>query len=267
MATRRGFGVAGGLDPDIVRRVASAAEAAGYATLWANDTPSGDGLLTLAVAGDAAPTIGLAVGVVPVDRQAPDRIVARVRELGLPLDRLTIGIGAGGTRTGALDLVRRSTEAIQSALGVPVLIGALGPRMRELAGTVADGVLLNWLTPAEAARSGSSVRAAAAGRARPPRIVAYVRTALGEAAQSRLTAEAERYERFPQYARHFARMGVPALDTAVTGTTRSEIQAGLAAFEACVDEAVVRAIVGQESTADYLELLAAAAPLGFDPSA
>jgi hypothetical protein len=43
MAAARGFGVAGALDHRIVAEVAAAAEAAGYASFWANDTPGGDG--------------------------------------------------------------------------------------------------------------------------------------------------------------------------------------------------------------------------------
>ncbi len=35
----RGFGVAGALPLEIVRVLASAAEAAGYHTFWVNDTP------------------------------------------------------------------------------------------------------------------------------------------------------------------------------------------------------------------------------------
>ena len=35
----RGFGVAGALPHDVIRTLASAAEAAGYHTFWVNDTP------------------------------------------------------------------------------------------------------------------------------------------------------------------------------------------------------------------------------------
>jgi hypothetical protein len=38
-----GFGVAGGLSPEIVRTVAAEAERLGFTTFWANDTPNGDG--------------------------------------------------------------------------------------------------------------------------------------------------------------------------------------------------------------------------------
>ncbi len=58
-----GFGVAGGLDPEIVRAIARQAENLGYTTFWANDTPNGDGLATLAVAASVTSTIRLGVGV------------------------------------------------------------------------------------------------------------------------------------------------------------------------------------------------------------
>ena len=52
--------------------------------------------------------------------------------------------------------------------------------MCHLAGEVADGVLLNWLTPEHARTSAEWVRAgAAAAQRRPPRLAAYVRVAVG----------------------------------------------------------------------------------------
>ena len=59
---RRGFGITGGLAPDIVRAIAPEAEARGYATFWANDTPGRDGLATLAEAAAVTSRIGLGVG-------------------------------------------------------------------------------------------------------------------------------------------------------------------------------------------------------------
>jgi hypothetical protein len=55
-------------------------------------------------------------------------------------------------------------------------------------------------------------------------------------------------------------MGTPAETTGVVGDSRAQIQEGLARFTTELDETVVRAIVGEESAAAYLALLAAAAP-------
>lgn len=256
----RGFGVAGALDHGLIEQIAAAAEAAGYRTFWANDTPGGEGLAALAVAARSTTRIRLGVGVIPVDRTPPDRIAARVRELALPEDRLVLGIGAGATRSGSVALVEAAVRSLKALIRCPVLIGALGPRMCALGGRVADGVLLNWLIPEQAAVSTAMVRAVAREAGRPqPEVAAYVRVALPEG-RANLEAEAERYERFPSYAAHFARMGVRAVQTAVIGDAAA-IQRGLWAFETVVNEVVVRAIVPEEALAPYLALLEAARPI------
>ncbi len=260
MPDERGFGVAGVLDHEVVRAVARAAEAAGYRTFWANDTPAGDGLAALAAAAEVTARIRLGVGVIPLDRRPPDSIASRVRELGLPVDRLTLGVGAGGAKL-ALDLVRGGVPALQQATAATVVVGALGPKMCVLAGEVADGVLLNWLVPSHAATSGGIARRAAADAGRPaPRIDGYVRVALGAAALGRLREEADRYGALSQYAAHFGRMGVEPLATCVTGESGQAIQTGLGIFAEALDETVVRAITAEETADAYLALVEAAAP-------
>lgn len=256
----RGFGVAGALPAEIVMLLASAAESAGYRTFWVNDTPGGDGLAKLQAAARATSAIRLGVGVIPLDRQPADVIARRVVELDLPQDRLSLGIGSGGQQ----DALKRTGEGailLQENLKAEVIIGALGPRMCALAGSHAHGVLLNWLTPAYVAPSARIVVEAAeqAGRLEPS-IYAYVRTALGEAAQAVFLVEAGRYGSYPAYAANFERMGTPAEGTAVTGSTPAEIQTGLARYADKLDETVVRAITGTETGEAYLKLLTAAAP-------
>jgi alkanesulfonate monooxygenase SsuD/methylene tetrahydromethanopterin reductase-like flavin-dependent oxidoreductase (luciferase family) len=254
---KRGYGVAGALAHDVIRAVAPAAEAAGVATFWANDTPVGDGLAALAAASEGTTRIRLGVGVIPVDRMPPATIAARVAELGLPRERLVIGIGSGMATKGALALVVDASRELRETYGLRVVVGALGPRMCEAAGAAADGVLLNWLTPGWAANAAESVRRAGAEIGRTPEIIAYVRVALGAAAGERLVAEAERYEGYPAYAAHFAKMGVRAIDTCVHGARGGDIRAGLAPFDPGVDEVVARAITAEDGAADYLATLAA----------
>jgi alkanesulfonate monooxygenase SsuD/methylene tetrahydromethanopterin reductase-like flavin-dependent oxidoreductase (luciferase family) len=255
-----GYGVAGGLDESIVRVIARQAEEFGYTTFWANDTPRGDGLATLAVAASVTSTIRLGVGVIPLDRRNAENIARSVKELGLPVDRLTIGVGSGGA-SGGLAIVRDGAVAVRESTGARVVVGALGPRMTALAGEVVDGVLLNWLTPGQATRSCAIARGAAHEVGRPePWLYGYVRTALGAAAGERLATEANRYGSIPAYAAHFARMGVQAIDTAVAGDEPEAIRNGLAPFAAVLDETVVRAITASESVEAYGELLRAAAP-------
>ncbi len=257
---RLGFGVAGALAAPVVVELARAAEAAGYRTFWVNDTPDGDGLAALAAAAAETRTIRLGVGVIPLDRQPPERIAARVAELELPVERLTLGVGAGGARGGP-ERVRDGVLALRGATAAAITVGALGPRMCRVGGEVADGVLLNWLTPSYARRSAALVAEAAAAAGRPrPRVDGYVRVAFAGAAGERLRAEAERYGHIPAYAAHFARMGVAPIETGVVADAPPHVPPALVPYLAALDETVVRAIVEEGGgAADYRELLEAAA--------
>jgi alkanesulfonate monooxygenase SsuD/methylene tetrahydromethanopterin reductase-like flavin-dependent oxidoreductase (luciferase family) len=257
----RGFGVAGALELPSVKVLARAAEDAGYHTFWVNDTPNGDGLAALRVAADATSSIRLGVGVIPLDRQSADLIAQRVIELDLPQDRLSLGIGSGQPQ-GGVERVRAAATTLDETLSALVVVGALGPRMCAVAGEAADGVLLNWIVPEYVDPSVAIVEAAAQKAGRPqPLMMGYVRTVYGPASREVFAREAARYGSFPAYAANFARMGTPAEETGVSGETPADIQAGLAAFTPLLDETVVRAIVGEETDAAYLALLAAAAPV------
>jgi alkanesulfonate monooxygenase SsuD/methylene tetrahydromethanopterin reductase-like flavin-dependent oxidoreductase (luciferase family) len=205
-------------------------------------------------------TIQLGIGVIPLDRQPAATIARRVEELGLPQERLLVGIGSGSQK-GGLQRVWDGAQELEQALQAVIIVGALGPKMCALAGGGSDGVLLNWLTPSYVAPSAALVMEAAVEAGRPrPLILGYVRTALGEAARAAFAEEAARYGSYPAYAANFTRMGTPAEDTAVVGDTAAEIQAGLDQYRTELDETVVRAITGEESGAAYMALLEAAAP-------
>src|SRR5919112_963685 len=138
----RGFGVAGALPHDVIRALAAAAEAAGYHTFWVNDTPHGDGLASLRAAAEVTSEILLGVGVIPLDRQSADVIARRVGELGLPQQRLIVGIGSGNPN-GGLTRVREGATTLEEQLEAPIVVGALGPNMCALAGGRPDGRLFN----------------------------------------------------------------------------------------------------------------------------
>ncbi|MFT4041488.1 MAG: LLM class flavin-dependent oxidoreductase, partial [Thermomicrobiales bacterium] len=125
----------------------------------------------------------------------------------------------------------------------------------------ANGVLLNWLTPAYTPLSAAITEEAAeqAGRLEP-KIYGYVRTALGAPAEAVFRQEAARYGAYPSYAANFERMGTPAEGTAVTGETPAQIRTGLDLYASELDETVVRAITAHETGEAYMELLTAAAP-------
>jgi 5,10-methylenetetrahydromethanopterin reductase len=94
-----------------------------------------------------------------------------------------------------------------------IYLGALGPRMCELAGEVADGVLLNWLPPSAVSASMRHVEAGArrAGRNMADLDVAvYIRTCVTDepaAAREALARDITGYAIVSVYARFFAECG------------------------------------------------------------
>lgn len=272
--SRLGYGVTGDLSPDVVGPLASAVERAGLRTLWVNQPARGDALATMAAAAGATSTLRLASGVLPLDHVSPEEIVRRVRELELPLDRTVLGVGARGGPS-PLATVRTGVATLRSALGVPVVVGALGPRMRALAARESDGLLLNWLTPSAAAsaardrdrdrdRDGDGDDGRDRGSDRDgvgaaPAVALYVRCALGAAAGAVARREAERYAGIPSYAANFARLGFDPLQAAVLAGTPAGLRAGLAPYTPVLDETVVRAVTATDALGEHLALLAALA--------
>lgn len=255
--TQKSFGIAGALDHDVVRAIASRLEQAGFTTIWVNDTPGGDSLATLAIAAEETSRLKLATGVISVDRRPADDIFASVQRLQLTQSRLTIGIGSSAPPS-PLSRITASIDALHANLTCDVMVGALGPTMRRIAVTQGDGALLNWLTP-EAARQAVADKdlAVEGSGANEARMALYVRTAFGKPAGKRLEAEAERYEDIPAYAANFRRLGFRAVDTAVRSDTPEGIREGLARYHGTVDELVIRAITANDTVDEYVALIEA----------
>jgi alkanesulfonate monooxygenase SsuD/methylene tetrahydromethanopterin reductase-like flavin-dependent oxidoreductase (luciferase family) len=126
---------------------------------------------------------------------------------------------------------------------------------------VADGVLFNWLTPEHALRSADWVRAGAEAAGRPtPRLAAYVRVAIGPESAARLEEEGRAYAGIPAYADHFARMGVPAIRTAVAVESEIAVPDALTPWERALNDVVVRAITARDTVDETLALIRAARP-------
>lgn len=256
---RQGFALFAGIPADVIRAAAREAEAAGYASFWVNHPGPVDGLAALGAAAAQTRRIALGIGVIPLNTRGPQSIVEGVRANGLPLDRLLLGVGS--PNPGALGRVRAGVAELRSALKTKLIVAALGPRMCELAGEVADGVLLNFVTPQHARASAELIRAGARKAGRPaPTIHSYVRVALGAASRPRLQDEADRYGKIPAYADNFARMGVKPIDTTIMAETPDALRAALARWSGAVDELVLRAITPTDSADEILALVRAATP-------
>ncbi len=241
----RGFGVAAGLDADVAREVAKRCESLGYASLWSNDHPAASGLETDAVFAEAAPGLDVGVAVLALDRHPPAEVAAKLEEVAIPSARLWLGIGAGFTKR-PLGVVREGVPALREALpgGTRIVVAAMGPKMCALAGAEADGVFLNWMTPAKArwARERVQEGASSAGRTQPPPIFGYVRVAVGDDAQERLRKEESFYRQLHQgYIRHFEALGAAHGTVGVAAREPSEVGPLLAEYDA-IDHVVVRAL-------------------------
>jgi len=255
----RGIAVFAGISPDVIRAVARETEALGYSSFWVNHPPTTDGLASLAAAARETRRVDLGVGVIPLTARGPQAIAEGVRAQALPLDRLLLGIGS--PNPGALRRMREGIAALRSSLACRIVAAALGPKMCRLAGELADGVLLNWLTPAHARRSAEWVReGAAAARRAAPRLAAYVRVAIGPAARERLGGEAARYGAIPAYGASFARMGVAPIDTCIAVDDAGAVPPALAAWDGVVDDIVVRVIPAADTAHDHLAVVRAAQP-------
>jgi alkanesulfonate monooxygenase SsuD/methylene tetrahydromethanopterin reductase-like flavin-dependent oxidoreductase (luciferase family) len=257
---RLGLGVAAGPDPDELTPLAAAAEELGYVSIWTNDHSGGEGLLQLSRWAGAGKTIELGVGVLAVDRHQPAEIASRATLLGLPEDRVVIGVGAGFTSR-PVDTVRAGVQSLRALMpGVRLAVAAMGPRMCSLAGEVGDVALLNWMTPerAEWARRLVLDGARSAGRAPVP-VYGYVRVAVGEDAADRLAREAQGYNQVPHYARHFEAMGVDPRTVGIAAEDPATLPAALARYSA-LDVAVVRVL--SERKVDAILSVARAAVAG-----
>ncbi|MFC7404343.1 LLM class flavin-dependent oxidoreductase [Georgenia alba] len=260
MSRHLGYGITATVDPQLVRELAPAVERAGLRTLWVNQPGrDGDALAALAAAAEVTSTLRLATGVLPVDLYPADDVAARVADLALPTDRLVLGIGAS-RRPHPLGTARDAVRTLRDELGVPVLVGALGPRMRRLAVTEADGVLLNWLTPGVAREAlGDRDRDVREAGGPGGAVALYVRCALGPAAREVAHREAEKYAAIPTYAANFARHGYQPIESAVLADDAAGIRTGLEPFPDEVDELVARAVTASDGLEEHLALVDAIA--------
>ncbi len=244
-----GIGVSEDLPVAVQQHLAVDVEGAGLTSLWTNEASGRDALLLCQAWAAATTTLEVGVGVVPLwTRSAAQLAMACATLQEVSGGRFLLGLGVSHPMTmGAwhgADVVKPRTAARETLAILEQLeqgevsdvdgevitsrkfrlavsprppatrryLAAMGPRMLELAGTDADGTLLNWSTPDEVARAAGIVRdgARSAGR-EAPEIAAYVRVCVGEdreAARGALARQIGTYSALPAYAAHFERQGL-----------------------------------------------------------
>lgn len=256
----RGLAVAGEYPVETIIAAATLAEATGYSSFWLSQPPGGDSLAMLGGVAKVTGSIPLGVGAIPFTASSPEAIIETINSLDLPLNRLYLGVGSGIGR-GSLDRVRAGVTQLRSVGAAEIVVAPLGPKMCRVAGEVADGVLLNWLTPDYARQSIEWIRQGAGSTGRPvPTVRAYVRCALTPAALPRLQSECDRYGALPHYAAHFDRQGIQPIETAITGMSTDEFQARLVEYEDALDEVIVRVITPNDTIEQAQELIETVRP-------
>jgi alkanesulfonate monooxygenase SsuD/methylene tetrahydromethanopterin reductase-like flavin-dependent oxidoreductase (luciferase family) len=259
---RRGLGISADLDPGLARDLAVASERLGYHSLWSNDEPAAAGLETLAQFAAAAPGLELGVGILPLDRHQPVAIAAHITRLGLDPAKLWVGVGSGQLRA-PLDIIRWAVAELRELLpeGTRIVVAAMRPQLCRIGGAIADGVLLNWMLPAQAALARRWVLEGAdqAGRSAPI-VASYVRVALGPRSLQRLRDEESHYRNINEaHRRHFEALDVPLGSVGVAASTRSQVLEGLAPYDSAVDLPIVR-LLAEESATSLRSAVIAARP-------
>jgi alkanesulfonate monooxygenase SsuD/methylene tetrahydromethanopterin reductase-like flavin-dependent oxidoreductase (luciferase family) len=134
------------------------------------------------------------------------------------------------------------------------------PRLCQVGGTIADGVLLNWMLPGQAAQARRWVQEGAdeAGRATPV-VASYVRVAVGPGSAQRLRDEESYYRDINDgHRRHFHAMNVPLGTVGVAASTRSEVLEGLAPYDAVLNLPIARILTDNDATTLSTAAVAAA---------
>lgn len=256
---QRGFGLAGESPWETIHEAAIAVERAGFESIWLSQPAEGLTLAKLHAIAELTRSVRLGVGAIPLTRESPDEIVAQLRTLSFPMERLRLGIGSG-TGLGSLSRLHQGVELLRSLVDVEIVVAPLGPKMCMLAGEIADTVLFTWITSSHAEGSLRWVREGATNAGRDvPHATAYVRCAMETTSRSRLQTECDRYGSIPHYAAHFGRQGVQPIETTVLAKSRTDLEDQISAYESVLDQVVVRAFTSATHT-EVLQLVEISRP-------
>jgi probable F420-dependent oxidoreductase len=245
------------------------AEARGYHTAWLGEVSGYDAIVMSTVVATHTEKLNVANGVLPVQTRTPVVLGMATASLNhLAPGRFALGLGLssktiveqwhGLSFSPALGQIREAVEIVRKVAGgervnhegkfyrvknfrltspappspVRVYLAALGPEMLELAGEVADGVLLNWIPPeaVPASITHLEVGARRAGRTLHDfEIASFVRTCVTDdaaAARETLARDITGYATVDVYASFFRTAGYPDEVAAVGAAWASGDRAG-----------------------------------------
>ena len=239
----------------------------GFTSLWSSQIFGPDTLTVLAVVGRELRDLDLGTAVVPIQPRHPSMLAAQARTvqdaigghltLGIGLSHQVIVEGMWGIsfeRPGTYmheylnalapmlrgEKVNVQGERVKAVTIGPIgpkdvaapslLVAALGPKMLEMAGALADGTLL-WMTGQKtiASHIAPTIRAAAARAGRKePRVVCSLPMAVTsdpEGARERLNTEYAIYATLPSYAAMLKREGASApADASLIGSKEQVLE-------------------------------------------
>jgi probable F420-dependent oxidoreductase len=245
------------------------AEARGYHTAWLGEVAGYDALVMSTVVATHTERLVVANGVLPVQTRTPVVLGMATASLNhLAPGRFALGLGLssktiveqwhGLTFSPALAQIREAVEIVRKVAAgervnyegkfyhvknfrltgpapkapVRIYLAALGPEMLELAGEIADGVLLNWIPPEAVPASIAHLEAGArrAGRMLAElEIASFVRTCVTDdaaAARATLARDITGYATVDVYASFFRTAGYPDEVAAVGAAWMSGDRAG-----------------------------------------
>lgn len=242
---------------DGLAALAPRAEARGYHGLWRAEGVAWDAFTVCALWAERTSRLALATGIVSAVTRDPGalaRAAVTVQELSRGRFRLGLGIGNNPEvpqPASPLAAMERVTQAVRGCWrdglvpdvtqpAPPIWFAALRPKMVELAARVADGVVLNWVTPAYVRRVRERV-----GPGYP--IACFVRGFAGsrEAAIAALRDNLVFYRRLAVYRKSLELQGLDPdrLDDDAARQLIVHDRADCAAWQAAgVDELVIRPI-------------------------
>jgi probable F420-dependent oxidoreductase len=254
--------------PELVA-AAREAEARGYHTAWLGETGGYDAIVMSTVIATHTERLHVANGVLPVQTRTPVILGMATASLNhLAPGRFALGLGLsskviveqwhGLTFTPAVAQIREAVDIVRKVTSgervnvegkfyrvknfrltgpvprepVRVYLAALGPEMLELAGEIADGVLLNWIPPEAVPASIAHLEAGArrAGRTLDGfEIASFVRTCVTDdpaAARETLARDVTGYATVDVYQAFFRTAGYADEVDAVTGAWAAGDRAG-----------------------------------------
>ena len=238
------------LTPQDYQELGSLAEELGYETVWVPEGGGRDSLTSLASIAMKTGRVRLGTGILPIyARTATNTAMGAAGMAAVSGGRFILGLGVGHRPTvegrdgvpfrqpmarlrETITIVRgllagdtvahegRHFNVSSASLGgaapkdrVPIYIAALGPQMLELAGEMADGVLMNWTAESFIREAAEHVKHGAEKAGRDPSeidIAGYVRVAAGgdeDAVRASLRSQVARYASNTFYRNFFVETG------------------------------------------------------------